>query len=156
MLLEIVIVAGIVGGSLAIILGLASTFLVISHIVQQTSQATALAQEGLEIVRNVRDGTNWSAVDGLGQVSFAPSSYHPTQSDNPPKWILVSGSESIDEFTRTIQFEEVRRDTSTDDIVQTGGSIDPDTVKATATVLWQERGVNHEVELVAYFTNWKQ
>lgn len=153
LLVEIVVVVGIIAGSLAAILGLATAFLVTSQIVQQTSQAGALAQEGLEIVRNYRDGTDW-AVDGLGLVAFAPSSYHPEQSGSPPEWMLVSGSEAIGEFTRQIKFEQVSRDGSAN--IATSGSIDPDTVKATATVSWQERGRNHQVELEAYFTNWNQ
>jgi len=154
LLVEIVVVVGIIVGSLAAILGLATAFLVTSQIVEQTSEATALAQEGLEIVRNVRDGTVWTAVDGLGQVAFAPSLYHPEQSGIPPKWILVSGSETIGEFTRQIQFEEVSRD-GNDDIAAIG-TVDPDTVNAVVTVSWQERGRSHQVELEAYFTNWNQ
>ena len=155
LLVEIVVVVGIIVGALVAILGLATAFLVTSQIVQQTSQATALAQEGLEIVRNVRDGTIWTAVDGLGQVAFAPSLYHPEQSGSPPKWILVSGSETIGEFTRQIQFARVYRDGSAN-IVAAPGTLDSDTVKATAKVSWQERERSHEVELAAYFTNWNQ
>lgn len=153
LLVEIVVVVGIIVGALVAILGLATAFLVTSQIVQQTSEATSLAQEGLEIVRNVRDGTVWTAVDGLGQAAFAPSSYHPEQSGSPPKWILVSGSETINEFTRQIQFAMVYRDGSAN-IAAVPGTLDTDTVKATATVSWQERGRSHEVKLEAYFTNW--
>ena len=150
LLIEIVVVVRIIVGSLAAILGLASAFLVTSQIVQQTSQATALAQEGLEIVRNYRDGTDW-AVDGLD--TFTPGSpYHPEQSGSPPKWILVSGSETIGEFTRQIQFEEVFRDSS--DNIAVSGTSDLDTVKAIVQVSWQERERSHQVELEAYFTNW--
>ncbi len=151
--MEIVIVVGIIAGSLAAILGVATMFLVTSQIVQQTSKASALGEEAMEIVRNYRDGTNWSS-SGLGQVTLG-SPYHPEQSGgSPPAWILVAGSETINEFTRQIQFEEVFRD-GNDNIAQSG-SIDPDTIQAIVQVSWEERGRSHEVELVAYFANWNQ
>ena len=101
-------------------------------------------------MRNYRDGTDW-AVDGLD--TFTPGSpYHPEQSGSPPKWVLVSGLETIGEFTRQIQFEEVSRNSSHDIVAV--GTVDPDTVKAVVTVSWQERQRSHKVEIVAYFTNW--
>src|SRR3989338_472083 len=152
-LVEIVVIAGIIVGSLAVILGLAAFFLATSQVVQQTSQATALAQEALEIVRNIRDGTEWS-VDGLGTFTLGDL-YHPEQLGGPPpEWTLVAGSETIDEFARQIVFEEVYRDGS-DNIYPSGGSLHPDTVKTVAVVSWEERGRTHRVELVAYFTNWR-
>ena len=153
LLVEIVIVAGIVAGSLTAILGVATTFLVISHVVQQTSQATALAQEGLEIVRNYRDGTSWSA--GLGAVAYGPTVYHSVQSGNPPQWTFVSGSETINEFSRQIVFAQVCRNASANIVACPGSSTDANSKKATVTVSWQERGRSHKVELTAYFTNWK-
>ena len=152
--MEIVVVAGIIAGSLAAILGLAAFFLATSQVVQQSSQATALAQEGLEIVRNVRDGTDWT-VDGLGTFTLGVP-YHPEQSGGPPpEWILGAGTESIGEFTRQIVFEEVRRN-SNDDIALAGGVVDTDSARTIVTVSWQERGRSHEVELTSYFTNWNQ
>ena len=150
-LVEIVIVAGIITGALIAILGLASLFVATAHLVQQTGQATLLAQEGLEIVRNYRDGTDWAI--GLGAVSFAPASYHPEQSGAPPSWVLMSGDETLGEFTRSLQFQEVYRDG--DDNIAGSGTVDDNTVKVTVTVSWQERGRTHEVQLSAYIANWK-
>lgn len=149
--MEIVVVSGIIMGSLAAIIGLAAFFLATSQVVQQTSQATALAQEALEIVRNVRDGTDWAG--GLGALTLGDF-YHPEQLGVPSEWVLVSGVEIIGEFTRQIVFESVYRDG--DDNISASGSLDPDTLKAVVTVSWEERGRNHQVELEAYFTNWKQ
>ena len=151
LLVEIVVV-GIIVGSLTAILGIATMFLTTSHIVQETSKATALGQEAMEIVRNVRDGTDW-AVDGLGILALSPAVYHPEQSGSPSKWILVSGSETIGAFARQIQFEEVSRD-GNDDIAAVG-AVDPDIVKTVVTVSWQERGRNHEVQVNGYFSDWR-
>ncbi|HEY4510133.1 MAG TPA: hypothetical protein VJC15_04065 [Candidatus Paceibacterota bacterium] len=161
LLVEIVVVVGIIVGSLVAILGLATTFLVTSQIVQQTSQATALAQEGLEIVRNYRDGIpwntdpvplTWEVYDGLGVVDFGDLYYVKKSMDVIPQWQLLKDPvPPINEFTREIVFEEVQRD-GNDDI--NPGTVDPDTVKAIVTVSWEERGRSHVVELEAYFTNW--
>lgn len=153
MLMEIVVVSGIIISSLAAILGLAAMFLTTSQTVQQTSQATVLAQDGLEVIRNYRDGTDW-AVDGLGTVTLG-ALYHPEQSGAPPKWVLVAGSSTVDVFERQIVFEGVLRD-GNDDIALSGGTDDADTIKAVVQVSWQERGRSHQVELTAYFTNWNQ
>jgi len=147
LLVEIVIVAGIIVGSLVAILGLAAFFLTTSQIVQQTSQATALAQETLEIARNVRDGAGWAAI-----ITGGP--YHPEQSGSPAAWILASGAEVVGNFTRQIMFEGVYRDAS--DNISSSGTLDPDTIKAIVQVTWQERERNHQVEFSAYFTNWQQ
>ncbi|OHA64190.1 MAG: hypothetical protein A2940_01725 [Candidatus Wildermuthbacteria bacterium RIFCSPLOWO2_01_FULL_48_29] len=150
-LVEIVVVSGIIMGSLAAIIGLAAFFLATSQVVQQTSQATALAQEALEIVRNIRDGTDWTS--GLGALTLGDF-YHPKQLGSPPEWTLISDPETIGEFTRQIVFEEVYRDAS--DNISANGTLDPDTIKTTVQVMWEERGRNHQVELEAYITNWKQ
>lgn len=149
-LIEVIVIVGIITGSLVAILGVATVFLVTSHVVQQTSKATALAQEAIEIVRNYRDGTDWDTT-GLGQLALGVP-YHPEQSGSPPAWTLIGGAETLDEFTREIEFEQVYRDSS--DNIASAGSLDPHTLKAIVRVFWQERGNNHEVELQAYFTNW--
>ena len=156
MLMEIVVVSGIIVSSLAAILGLAAMFLTTSQTVQQTSQATVLAQDALEVIRSYRDGTDWSAVDGLGTVTPG-ALYHPEQSGGiPPAWVLAAGSETIDEFTRQVVFEDVCRDTADDIVTCPGSYTDADSKEVTATVSWTERGRSHQVELIAYFTNWNQ
>jgi Flp pilus assembly pilin Flp len=151
-LVEVVVIVGIIAGSLVAILGVATVFLVTSHVVQQTSKATALAQEAIEIVRNYRDGTDWDTT-GLGQLTLGVP-YHAEQSGSPPAWTLLGGTETITEFTREIEFEAVCRDSSDNIATCPASYSDSDTRKAIVTVSWQERGNNHEVELQAYFTNW--
>ena len=160
-LVEIVIVAGIIMSSLAAILGLAAFFLATSGQVQQTSQATALAQEAIESLRNYRDGTGWMddnagiEYDGLGVLNFSLAPFHLEQStDTPPRWKMVSGAEIIDGFTREIVFEYYERDATTYDIGP--GFIDDETVDVLVRVSWQERGRPHKVELVTILTNWNQ
>lgn len=111
-------------------------------------QAVALAQESIEAVRNIRDH-NWN---NIGDLSF-DSAYYPGQSASPANWILVSGQQNINGFTRQIVFKRVYRDAN-DNIVEFGGVEDSGTRKIVATVSWQDRG-NFNVELAAYLTNWR-
>lgn len=111
-------------------------------------QAVALAQESIEAVHNMRD-RDWNNIGGL----FFDTAYYPEQSVSPADWILVSGQQNINGFTRQIILERVYRD-SNDNIVESGGVEDPGTRKIISTVSWQDRG-NFNVELAAYLTNWR-
>jgi type II secretory pathway pseudopilin PulG len=131
------------------IAGLLAFSLQVSNLNKETIYADFLAQETLDATRNFRDGTNWST-NGLGILTVGDP-YHPAKTtDNPPKWSMVSGEEIIGNFTRKVVFENVNRD-SNDNIVATGGTLDPLTKKAKVTVSWK----NKKVEITTYFTNWK-
>jgi type II secretory pathway pseudopilin PulG len=129
--IEILIVIFILSSVLASLLGLINLSLGVSGLVSQNLRASALAQEAMESQRSIRDNAGWSQI------------------------IIGSASENIDIFTRTILTESVFRDVN-DNIAASGGVIDPDTKKITATVAWQERDRSHSVKLVTYLTNWQQ
>ena len=147
-IIEILVVIAIIGIALVSILSLTTLSLRASISIKETTQANALAEETMEAVRNFRDGTGWET-DGLKNYS---GTYHPEKSGDPSKWILASGEETIDGFTRKVVFEDVYRSSITEDIKTDGGYLDTDTKKATVTVSWKDK----KVELVTYFTNWKQ
>jgi len=149
-IIEILVVVVIINITLVIFLGLANFSLKISTYIKETNQANFLAQEAIEAVRNFRDGTTWDA-DGLGNLTTGIA-YHPERSgDTPPKWQLIQEEETVDGFTRKVNFENVQRD-GNDNIVDSGGITDPNTKKVTVTVSWK----NKIVELTTYFTNWRQ
>ncbi|MBI4101712.1 MAG: hypothetical protein HY443_01985 [Candidatus Nealsonbacteria bacterium] len=152
-IIEILVAIVVIVVALTGLLGLASFSLRASGLIEQTTQANSLAQESLEALRNFRDGTYWDT-DGLGPLS-AGIDYHLQKTGSPLEWQIIQGSEVVGIFTRKIVLNNVLRDAS-DNIVQSGGVNDPKTKKITATVSWQERGKNHQVELVAYLTAWKQ
>ena len=148
--IEILVVIFVLSIAFVGILGLLTFSLSVSAFIKDTTKATNLTQETLEAVRNFRDGTDWET-NGLGTLTTGVS-YHPAKtSDSPPQWILIQGEETIDGFSRKIVFEQVFRH-GNDDIVETGGTLDPESKKATATVSFGDR----EVEIVTYFTNWQQ
>lgn len=153
-IIEIIIVIAIISVGLINLLGVGAFSLKISSIVRQTSIADSLAKESIEVVRNVRDITSWDT-DGIGTLDTGAVFYHPelNTSVNPPVWTLVLGEETINNFTRRIDFDRVSRNSGSGDIESVYNSLndDPNTRKIITTVLWGAR----EVELITYITNWR-
>ncbi len=151
-LIEILIVISIIGFALTGLLGLTSFSLNAASLTKQTFKANNLAQEMIEQLRSFRDATDWDT-DGLGSAATGID-FHIEKSGTPFTWQILEGTEFIDGFTRSMVIADGRRD-SNDDIVETGGTVDPDTKKITALVSWQERDKSHEVQIITYLTNWK-
>lgn len=148
--IEILVVIAILLIAFVGILGLLTFSLQTLSLIKETTSANFLAQETIESVRNFRDGTDW-ATNGLGTLTVGVS-YHPEKTaDIPAKWILAEGEETIGNFTRKIILENVQRD-GNDNIVEEGGTNDPDTNKIKITVSWKDK----KVEVITYLTNWKQ
>lgn len=106
-------------------------------------EATLLAQQGIEAVTSVRN-QDWANITaGSYQVDATGGS-----------WVLNAGSQTIGSFTRNITIESVQRNGS-DQIVNSGGTVDPDTYKVTSEVAWNPSPTrNNSVSLVTYLTNW--
>lgn len=103
-------------------------------------EATILLKEADEAVRVVREaGWNNFSVNGA---------YHPLISGN--SWSLVSGAETVNGFTRSIVVSDVYRDAS-GNIVSVGGTLDPATKKAVASVSWNTPIVS-SVDATYYLT----
>jgi len=93
------------------------------------TQATFLAEEGLEVVKNIRDENFTNLVDGSYGLVKAGS-----------EWDFSALPDVTDSFTRTINI----------------GTIDVNTKLVTSTVLWQQNlQRNGSVVLSTYLTNWK-
>lgn len=92
---------------------------------QQRLQASALMQEAVEAARSVREqGWTAFATDGT---------YHPAAVDG--QWQLAPGPETVGSFTRSVQVASAFRD-GNGQIVESGGTLDPSTKKATVRVSW--------------------
>ena len=152
-LIEILVAVSIIAVTLTSLLGLASFSLKTTMLVKETNQANNIAQEMMEQIRNLRDGTSWN-VDGVGTLT-AGINYYIQKVGDPAQWQALSGTETVYGFTKKAVFENVMRDGS-DNIVEAGGINDADTRKVTVTVSWQERGRTHSTELITYLTNWRQ
>jgi len=71
-------------------------------------------------------------------------------------WQLVTGSETVpvdNAFTRSISVTNMQRDAA-GALVETGGTLDPNTKKVTVQVAWQERGQSKSFQLATMLTGW--
>lgn len=96
---------------------------------QEQTTATTLAESGLEITRHLRDQSWGNLVDGT----------YGLQSTNGI-WSLTAEPETWQKYTRTITINPGRRDGS-GNLVDSGGTIDPDTKKITSTTNWTFAGL---------------
>ena len=109
----------------------------------QRRQAVSLLNEAEEAVRSYRNrGWDSFAVNGT---------YHPVVSGQD--WTLVSGSESVNGFTRSINVSDVSRD-ATGKIVTSGGTVDPSTKKIVVTVVWSTPS-SSSIQSTLYLTRYQ-
>jgi len=136
-------------GFLAILLaGASEVFYLSLNIVDRSRQYTTaelLAHDLLELVVSKRN-EDWNSINA-GEYYFI---------DDPVEGIVfAAGTETIDEFTRSVFITEVQRNGS-GNIVESGGTVDNDTFKAEAVVTWSDRFADREIHLVEYLTNWNR
>lgn len=112
----------------------------------EQTEAEALAQEGIEAVKSIRDGAWNELILSQSGVDIISN-----------EWVFdgETTTDTIGQFTRTISFIDVCRDSS-DDIVDCPGSYtDVHTKLVTSSVVWTIReGITNSVQRVAYLTNW--
>src|SRR3989338_3705837 len=87
----------------------------------QHLEADALAQEGVEAIRSIRNGA-WN------ELSQSPSGV----SVSGGQWVLSGANDSIPPFTRTITLDTVCRSGVGDIVSCPGVTIDPHTIYATS------------------------
>lgn len=114
-------------------------------------QASYLAEEGIEVVRGMRD-EDWSAFAGLTSGTTYYLHY------DGMSWSINTTATSTDGFTRTVRLRDVYRRTSDSDIVPATSTapkaVDTQTRFVTVAVTWNSSrfGVR-TIELSSYLTN---
>jgi Tfp pilus assembly protein PilV len=112
----------------------------------EQTQAEAIAAEGIEAVRAIRD-TAWNTN------TYAQSGVSVSGSE----WVFdgESTADTIGQFTRTLAFTDVCRDGSDNIATCPATYTDVHTLQASSTATWDTRsGVSNTVQKVAYITNW--
>lgn len=109
-------------------------------------KGSLLAEEGLEALRSIK-GAGWANLSSIptGQtryLSLAPSSWGATTTPE-----VVDGL-----FYRSFRLSQARRNSS-DDIVSSGGTIDPGTLLADVSVAWKWKGSTTTITYKAYVTS---
>lgn len=110
------------------------------------TEAEALAEEGLEAVRSIRDGA-WN------EILYSQSAVQISGSE----WVFVGeGTDAtIGQYTRTITFEDVCRDGSDNIASCPAVYTDLHSKKVTCIVSWSPMdGVTNSVQRISYLTNW--
>ena len=109
------------------------------------TQAKLYAQEGIEAVHSIakQDFANIA----VGTYGLNPSS---------GSWVFSGTTETLGDYTRRIQVQEVQRDGS-GNIVASGGTVDPDMYRIVSIVNWSLSPTrNNTVDLVTYVSNYRQ
>lgn len=138
--------------SLLVIVGVGASVLVSGVFIgrlrtTEGAEALALAQEGIDAVRSIRDGA-WN------ENTFTQSGV----TISGGQWVFLGEGtdETIGQYTRTITFADICRDASDDITACPGTYTDVHIRQATVTVSWDVvPGVTTSVESVTYLTNWK-
>jgi type II secretory pathway pseudopilin PulG len=110
MALEVVIGVSIAAVILTVAGNAMGQFINTGRSVTQKTQALYLAEEGLELIRFVRD-TNWA------DVSVVPTDTTRYLSVTPTTVVITTTPEIIEGFVRSFRFQNVYRNATTDDIV---------------------------------------
>ena len=110
------------------------------------TKAEALAQEGIEAVRSIKDRAWNKNIFSQSAVTISGSAWD---------FLGESTTETIGKFTRTIDFADVCRDSS-DDLTSCPGSFtDVHSKEVTVVVTWTTTlGKTNSVQRIAFLTNW--
>jgi Tfp pilus assembly protein PilV len=118
--------------------------------VQPTTKAAYLVEEGIEAVKILRD-TSWSS--NIATLSTS-STYYLSFATSTALWTNSTTENVIDSvFYRTFTISDLMRDSTTKDIVSSGGVYDPDTKKITIGVSWRNGNGTSTKAVSTYITN---
>ena len=134
-----------------VLIGRAITILSISSFDALTqggehTQAIALAQEGIEAVKNIQNRA-WN------EISYSTSSV----SVSGNKWIFdgEGTTETIGQYDRIISFDDVCRDSLNNILDCPGSYVDPYSKKVTSSIEWiARRDIGNSINQTTYLTNW--
>jgi len=147
MVVELLIAIFIIVTSVLAFSNVAQKSINVSRQSLDTSIASFLLEEGVEVVRLYRD-VNW---DNVSNLTVDRDYYIEFDSVNSV-WYFTTTPNTIDKFTRRIVFESVNRDAITGDISEVG-SDDPGTRLVTVYVSWQDGSVNITKNLSFYISD---
>jgi len=131
-MVEVIIASAIIAVVLVAVITVYQNMARISLDNTENIQAAFLLEEGAEIVRIWRDN-NWSNITS----NTVGATYRPYWDGT--NWIATTSPYLIDASDRTVVFSNVYRDGSFN-IVNSGGTLDSNSRKATITVSWSSFG----------------
>lgn len=145
--MEIAIAVGIISLSIFSLASVSNLSLKLTEENVRNTQAAFLMEEGIEAVKILRDAS-WSA--NISPLVAGNSYYLDFSGHN---WRATSTNVYIGGiFERKFSLQNVNRDSS-DRIVSSGGTLDPDTKKLVVSVSWRSRLSTTTQSISAYLTN---
>ncbi len=146
-LLEIVVGVSIIAAVIIGVMSASATGLKLMDENTKNIQAAYLLEEGLEAVKILRD-SSWQ--NNIVPLNAGDNYYLKFQQGN---WLATSSVVFIDSvFERKFAFSNVNRNAS-DDIVDSGGVLDPGTKKVVMSVSWATRNGTTTKSIPTYLTN---
>lgn len=143
-LIEVVVAVAIFTALLLSMFSVHGVYVNLMENTAHNAKVSLLLEEGLEVARYLRD-SDWTPT-GLNVPLDTPLYVTFDGVD----W-NVSTIQTLEEgiYDRTLTLAEVRRDSS-DDIVESGGTVDDTTRKVTVSVTWEERETMKERTVETY------
>lgn len=158
MIIEILVAASIIAMSVLAASNVAQKSINVSRQAFHSAQAAFLLEEGAEVTRVMRDNA-WSNLSGLTSGTeyypmycktgdsysdskcqsysvSAPWTLVPMNNSSP--YFLTNQSANVGRFIRKVVVSDVYRDSTTQDIVASGGVLDTGTKLVTITVSWAQ------------------
>jgi Tfp pilus assembly protein PilV len=144
-LVEVLISAAIILASVVALIGVHSLYMRTALSNNESIQAAYLAEEGIEVVRFWRD-LSWR-----NRIETVPlnNAYGLVQSGTG--W-ATSTSRYVGRFDRRVTLFAVERNAS-NDIVASGGTVDPNTLLVTSEVSWAKGGATTTKSISTYITD---
>ncbi len=125
-----------------------NTYLKLARANIDSVKAVFLAEEGIEAMKILRDSSWTNKIIPL----VTGTNYYLVF--NNGMWTTNTTNTYIDStFERKINIHPVSRNSSTDEIVTSGGVNDPNTKLLTVTVSWNNRGATTSKAISTYITN---
>lgn len=146
MIVEILVAASIIAMSVLASSSVAQKSINVSRQAFHSAQAAFLLEEGAEAMRIYRDNA-WSNISGM----TVATDYYPLFSGGT--WTFSTTPTTIDRFTRKVVVSNVNRDSTTQDIVTSGGVLDSGTKLVTVTVSWLQGNITVTKTLSFYLAD---
>lgn len=146
-LLEIVIGVAIISVTLFSLSAVAHIALKVARESIRKSQAAFLMEEGMEVMKLMRDA-GWSA--NISALTMDSDYY--LYLDSGPTWKSTATPIVIDGiFTRAVRLGNVYRDANND--IATAGTLDNNIKKVTVSAAWTDRGATTTKSMVGFIAN---
>jgi len=144
-LVEVLISASIILISTVAVIGVHSLYLKTALNNAESIKATYLVEEGIEVIRFWRDSSWNNKIKSITQgTAYGLTLIGSTWSTTTNQYI---GS-----FQRRVTLSAVNRSAS-NDIVTSGGTLDPNTLLVTSSVSWAKGGATTTKTIATYITN---